>query len=49
MCYAIGLACCGQFSEDQLWYRAEVISVDSSTAHILFVDFGNSDRVPFSW
>lgn len=37
--------CCCQYSEDQGWYRAKVVSINGSQAEVLFVDFGNSEIV----
>ena len=42
----LGMLCCAQFSEDQVWYRARVISFPSSTeCHVQFVDYGNFELV----
>lgn len=43
------MVCAGRYSEDQNWYRALVkdVSADKS-AKVLFVDFGNSEELPFS-
>ena len=41
-----------QFSTDQKWYRAQVVSFDPTasgsvgSAEVLFVDYGNCERVP---
>ena len=46
----IGEPVIAQFSEDCQWYRGEVVSFDpeSKSAHILFVDYGNSEDVPLT-
>jgi len=36
-----GCLCCARFSEDNTWYRAEVLSCDGSNYTVRFVDYGN--------
>ena len=40
------------FSEDDLWYRAEVMSVNLSPppsyVTVLYMDYGNSENVPLN-
>ena len=44
-----GALCCAKFSEDQRWYRAEVLQVNGlSSCQVLFTDFGNTAIVPAS-
>ena len=33
---------------DEAWYRAEVLSVNEDSVHVLFTDYGNNDYVPRS-
>ena len=40
-----GLFCVAQYVEDRQWYRARITSVDSSIVHVLFVDYGNTEKV----
>ena len=41
--------CCAQFSEDNLWYRAEVVDFPSpSTVLVDYVDFGNREEIPLT-
>uniref|UniRef100_A0A3B4TSE8 Tudor domain containing 6 n=2 Tax=Seriola dumerili TaxID=41447 RepID=A0A3B4TSE8_SERDU len=40
-----GSPCIVLFSDDQLWYRAEVIDKDGDELSVLFVDYGNKSRV----
>lgn len=40
-----GRPCIALFSDDQLWYRAEVISKDGNNMSVLFVDYGNTSQV----
>lgn len=40
-----GSPCVVLFSDDQLWYRAEVISKDGDELSVLFMDYGNKSRV----
>ena len=42
---AAGMQCCAKFSEDELWYRGIVQSVDSGGVDVRFVDYGNSEVV----
>lgn len=46
----VGQACVAMFSQDDSPYRAQIMSVDHSqlSAKVYFVDYGNSDVVPFS-
>jgi len=41
----IGTFCAARFSEDQEWYRAEVVSVHGNQALVRFCDYGNTDTV----
>lgn len=44
---AKGQACCAKYSEDDMWYRAKVLTADSSSAAtVQFVDYGNEETVP---
>lgn len=44
-----GLLCAGRFTEDKIWYRALVTGVNSDeTVDVTYVDFGNSEKLPFS-
>ena len=44
----VGALCCAKFSDDTLWYRAEVVQVNQDSCLVLFVDYGNSDTVSLS-
>ncbi|XP_043119425.1 tudor domain-containing 6 [Puntigrus tetrazona] len=39
-----GSQCLTRFCDDQMWYRAQVISKCSNTLSVLFVDFGNESE-----
>jgi len=43
------MPCCAQFS-DECWYRGLVIDIDyeERKSQIFFVDYGNTDIVPFN-
>nr|XP_046229723.1 tudor domain-containing 6 isoform X2 [Scatophagus argus] len=40
-----GSPCVALFSDNHLWYRAEVISKDENKVSVLFVDYGNISQV----
>ena len=40
-----GRPCIVLFSDDQLWYRAEVIDTEGDKLSVLFVDYGNKSQV----
>lgn len=42
---AVGSVCCAKFSQDEMWYRAEVLSSDMSKVKVRFLDYGNLDEV----
>ena len=44
----VGAFCCTRFSEDQVWYRARVTALHGSEAEVLYIDYGNSERVKSS-
>ena len=46
-----GYSCVAQYSADECWYRARILSIDasSSTVEVRFVDFGNKDNVSVSF
>ena len=41
----VGSLCCAQFSADQCWYRAEVLSSMGTKCEVRFIDYGNKDTV----
>ncbi|XP_070708417.1 tudor domain-containing protein 1 [Pempheris klunzingeri] len=45
---APGAACCAQFSADNNWYRAVVLEVSDNEMNVVYADYGNSEKVPFS-
>lgn len=40
--------CAAKFSEDEEWYRAKVIKVEKNQATIKYIDYGNTETVPFT-
>lgn len=44
----VGLPCCAQYSEDEKWYRAKILSVSSGLVEVMYVDYGNTSSVPLS-
>ncbi|KAM4624559.1 tudor domain-containing protein 1 [Polymixia lowei] len=45
---APGAACCAKFSGDKSWYRAVVLEANESEASVVYADYGNSERVPYT-
>ncbi|XP_069374095.1 tudor domain-containing protein 1 isoform X1 [Paralichthys olivaceus] len=41
-------ACCVQFSADSNWYRAVVLEVGEEELSVIYADYGNTEKVPFS-
>ena len=44
-----GAACVARWSEDSVWYRAEVLSVSPSCCLVKFVDYGNEEEVALQY
>ncbi|XP_012939180.1 uncharacterized protein LOC101858039 [Aplysia californica] len=42
---AVGQACIAQYSEDDAWYRASVLSTSSQACDVHFIDYGNVETV----
>uniref|UniRef100_A0A3Q1FQ24 Tudor domain containing 6 n=1 Tax=Acanthochromis polyacanthus TaxID=80966 RepID=A0A3Q1FQ24_9TELE len=40
-----GHPCIARFSDDQLWYRAEIISKAGDELSVIFIDYGNKSQV----
>ncbi|XP_074643884.1 protein tudor-like [Tubulanus polymorphus] len=40
----INQVCAAKFSEDDCWYRSEIIEMAGDTATVRFVDYGNSEK-----
>nr|XP_037281156.1 RING finger protein 17-like isoform X2 [Rhipicephalus microplus] len=46
----VGMVCLAKFPHDHLWYRGKIISLVRKTdVEVLFVDYGNQERVPIIW
>lgn len=46
----VGMVCLAKFPHDHLWYRGSIISLHGRThVEVLFVDYGNQERVPIMW
>ncbi|XP_010790420.1 tudor domain-containing protein 1 [Notothenia coriiceps] len=43
-----GAACCAQFSADNNWYRAMALDVGEKEMSVVYADYGNTEKVPFS-
>ena len=44
----VSQACCTKFSEDEQWYRGVITGTTSTSATVLFVDYGNSEEKPIN-
>ena len=44
----IGVFCVAKFSEDSVWYRARIVSLEGETTRVRFVDYGNEETVAAS-
>ncbi len=42
---SVGSLCCANFSQDGLWYRAQVLKHSTSGAEVYFIDYGNTETV----
>ncbi|XP_073905357.1 tudor domain-containing protein 15 isoform X2 [Castor canadensis] len=42
-----GLFCCARYSKDRCFYRAVVTKVDGHKINVYFLDYGNTDSIPF--
>nr|XP_002737010.2 PREDICTED: uncharacterized protein LOC100376221 [Saccoglossus kowalevskii] len=40
--------CCARFTEDDSWYRAQIVKTDKTEVEVLYVDYGNSEKLPIS-
>lgn len=43
--FSPGNPCIALFSDDNLWYRAEVVEKDEDKLSVLFVDYGNTSKI----
>ncbi|GLV40683.1 Tudor staphylococcal nuclease, partial [Carabus blaptoides fortunei] len=43
--FAVGTPCVGFYSGDNQWYRTQIISVDSNSVTVRYVDYGNEETV----
>ena len=43
--FPMDMACAAKFSEDESWYRAKVTAAYPDTIEVLFVDYGNTEKV----
>ncbi|KAM5319010.1 tudor domain-containing protein 15 [Glossophaga mutica] len=42
-----GLFCCARYSKDRCFYRAVVTEINGSKIDVYFLDYGNTDSIPF--
>uniref|UniRef100_A0A8C6TMK6 Tudor domain containing 6 n=1 Tax=Neogobius melanostomus TaxID=47308 RepID=A0A8C6TMK6_9GOBI len=45
---SVGSPCIALYSEDQLWYRAEILNKTGDEVSLFFVDYGNKSQVKLS-
>lgn len=45
-----GMFCCGQFTEDDCWYRARITKCDAKgdKVEVIYVDYGNHESLTLS-
>ena len=45
-----GMFCCGQFTEDDCWYRARITKCDTKgdKVEVIYVDYGNHESLTLS-
>lgn len=39
------MMCCARYTEDDTWYRAEVVEVIDRYVGVVFIDYGNTEFV----
>ena len=47
-CYVAGMLCCSRYTEDDMWYRAQVKSVERQRpleVRVQYVDYGTTEVV----
>ena len=42
----VGAYCCAKFSQDNCWYRCQVMKLIENKAKIFYIDYGNVDLIP---
>ncbi|XP_012582810.1 PREDICTED: tudor domain-containing protein 15 [Condylura cristata] len=42
-----GLFCCARYSKDRCFYRAVITEINSYKINVYFLDYGNTDSIPF--
>ena len=47
-CIEVGVACVAQYTDDNGWYRGQILNVGETEVEVLFVDYGNRQRTPTS-
>lgn len=43
----IGMACVARYSEDKLFYRAAIMTIQPNACRVTYIDYGNSDNILF--
>ncbi|CAK7297243.1 Tudor domain-containing protein 15 [Vulpes lagopus] len=42
-----GLLCCARYSKDRYFYRAVITEINGYKINVYFIDYGNTDSIPF--
>nr|XP_013011173.1 tudor domain-containing protein 15 [Cavia porcellus] len=42
-----GMFCCARYSKDRCFYRALITEINDCKANVYFLDYGNTDSIPF--
>ncbi|CAH1803308.1 unnamed protein product, partial [Owenia fusiformis] len=43
----VNMICCAKYTQDGTWYRASITAASSKEVEVFFVDYGNTDTVPY--
>ncbi|CAG2061410.1 unnamed protein product [Timema podura] len=46
--FRVGMPCCALYSEDNQWYRAQILSIAPHAVNVHYIDYGNTDSVQYS-
>nr|CAD7193949.1 unnamed protein product [Timema douglasi] len=46
--FRVGMPCCALYSEDNQWYRAQILSITPHSVNVHYIDYGNTDSIQYS-